>query len=101
MTSSKVSPKLLVIKHTSVKNLHSFRQLEEKLKDVIFELLSGIQFRAALGGGFRRQDTYSPSKMSIYIMEINVDIYHEHNIDVYWNICRQLQAERGNGCSKL
>ena len=31
-----------------------------------------------------------PSKMSIYIGEINVDIYHKYNIDIYYNILPQL-----------
>ena len=33
-----------------------------------------------------------PSQMSIYIGEINVDIYHKYNIDIYYNILPQLSG---------
>ena len=33
-----------------------------------------------------------PSQMSIYIGEINVDIYHKYDIDIYYNILPQLSG---------
>ena len=80
-----------VINHTSDKNLHIFCKIKISFGVPHFVIIDTMDFWQ--NGNQRVNQLWAliaylqpPTEMSIYIREINVNIFHLYNIDIYYKL---------------